>query len=128
MRYGVVQDVSLRAIGGMIDGNVERTLLWQVVGVRCKQIISHGDVHFTLALKLRKRKVAPPQRARRAGIRLAGYSTPNAGTRLPGLHMGLRDRVAYGLQGCSCISNSDPKRAVQISSRVLFWRTQSART
>lgn len=56
MRYEVAQDVSLRAIGGMIAGNVERTLLWQVVGVHCKQIISHGDMQSTLALELRKGK------------------------------------------------------------------------
>ena len=75
----VVQDVNLRAIGGMVAGNVERTLLWQVVGVHWQQIISHGDMQLNLALKLRKeRKVAPPQTDKRAGVRRAGYSTPNA--------------------------------------------------
>lgn len=31
-----------------------------MAGVHCKQIISHEDMQFTLALKLMKKKVAPP--------------------------------------------------------------------
>lgn len=61
MRYEVAQDVSLRAIGGMIAGNVERTLLWLVVGVYCKQIISHGRYAVYLGTEAQeaKEKVAP---------------------------------------------------------------------
>lgn len=53
MRYDVAQDVSLRAIGGMVAGSVGAYR--SLVSVHCKHIMSHGeDMQLTLAPTLRK--------------------------------------------------------------------------
>lgn len=124
MLYDVAHDVSLRAIGGMIAGNVGLgpCLLWWAF-VHCKQIMSHGEICSSpWPPKLRKdgkKKWLLDRDRQRQTDRSAGRGTaplgtvhPMRDTRSPGLHIRLRDRVACGLQGCSCISNSYRKRAV----------------
>lgn len=85
-RYGVVQDVNLRAVGGMVAGNVERTVPWRVLGVHGKQNISHEVIHASHAWR-----------------RSSGCKEK----RLLHLEIG---RPACSLQGCSCESPSYHKR------------------